>query len=892
MNLLKNGGQSVVAVLMSLLLVVSSGVGALSVNAVQGTRLEYTFTGSDKDKAGYAEGTVKLTVESNGDYNLYWADDNGELNGYSSIKLESCTAGKSYDVPFGNHTVIPKGATRMIALNGSGIQVAQYVLPENKKLKAGKLLYTFNSYSDIHIDKDVNGVFYKKASQRLANALAYGVKMNTDFIVTSGDSVTNASGPDAEWEEYERLLSESDYVNPIWESDGNHELRFKQTTGIKAFVRATGTDSTTTNFDANKPYYSMVEKSTGDIFIFMALEKKGNASELDEFSDAQMNWVENLVRNNYNKGVNIYIVEHAPIYGFGAGDRMSHPFYKAHLSENYSSTVRFKNLLKNYPKLIWMSGHTHLDLTENYNYSNENNTACHMIHNPAVAGTTMGDTSTNELIYKTKAGEVGFNSQGYYVEVYENEVVYYGANLADQTIYPQYSYIMEGIRQKNIEEDTTAATEVSSETTALESSEATVETNSSTAVNTEAESSTPAVTTAPEETSEATEETTAKPSEKDKYDVGDVDMDENISVKDATLIQKALARMTTLTDKQNKLADTDFNNEVNIKDATRIQKYVAKLIDSFYSDTQKKDKITSGSGTFTEELAKAKQTLLGYYSFASYDQYQALKKYYYAYKNASSVDNESEVIAQFESKINALTTIAEHIGVTNINKIGDTYYFENTNGWSEVYAYAWTGSSHNAEWPGAKLSKVGTNYGHDVYRIKFDSEAQFSSIIFSGGKDKPQTVNISLEQYSGNCFYLDGKTTDGKLNVGNFTYDSGDDTPSGSDKYAMYYYTASHSWGYDSGKLFTSNGDGTYSFEYTAADSNDVSFNVYNTKTSEYNCVADSQSVTYSVDNEKSYSLTSSSSRGKSITVKGLSAGAVLKLTYNPTSNSLTVLCK
>lgn len=510
-----------------------------------------------------------------------------------------------------------------------------------------------------------------------------------------------------------------------------------------------------------------------------------------------------------------------------------------------------------------------------------------MIHNPSVAGTA---TCKSDGTLEYRKGE-GLNSQGYYVEVYDNEIIYYGADLTDQLIYPQYSYIMEGVRSNNDEETTTA--EVSSETTASESSEASSEnesTNSSVTETTEEVTSTPAVTTAPEETTEATEETTQQPTEKDNYEVGDVNMDELISVKDATLIQKALAKITTLSAEQEKLADTDFNGDVNIKDATRIQKYVAKLLDSFYTETQKKDKLTSGSAAYTLELAKVKQVLTGYYSFASYDQYQDLKKHYYVYKDIPEVFGENSIITEFESKISELTNIAEHIGVTNIYEIGDTYYFENTNDWSEVYAYAWTGSSNNGEWPGVKLSKVGTNYGHDVYRIKFDSAAQFSSIIFSGGKDKPQTVNISLEQYSGNCFYLDGKTTDGKLNVGNFTY--GSDDSSSTSKYAMFYYTASHAWGYDSGKLFSANGDGTYSFEYTAADSNDVSFNVYNTKTSEYNCVADSQSVTYSVDNEKSYSLTSSSSRGKSITIKELSAGAVLKLTYNPTANSLTVLCK
>ena len=230
--------------------------------------------------------------------------------------------------------------------------------------------------------------------------------------------------------------------------------------------------------------------------------------------------------------------------------------------------------------------------------------------------------------------------------------------------------------------------------------------------------------------------------------------------------------------------------------------------------------------------------------------------------------------------------------MSGIYKIGDTYYFENTNNWSEVYGYAWTGSSNNASWPGAKLSKVGTNAGHDVYKIKFDSAAQYSCIIFNGGKDKPQTVDISLEKYKGNCFYLDGTSSDGKLNVGDFTYNNGGDNPETDNKYALYYYTANHDWGYENDNTFTENGDGSYTLEYTAADSNNLSFNVYNTKTKKYNCVEASASLNYALNSETQYSLAESSSRGKSITVSGLSAGAVLKMTYNPSSNTLKVVCE
>lgn len=259
-------GKTVISVLLTVILVLC-GAFSMNVNAVKETTISYVFKGNDTEKAGYAEGEVSLYADSKGDYKLYWADENGKLDSYSPMLDKSISAGASEKVTFGYHTAIPKGAKKIIALKNN-VKVAEYTLPENKVLKAGKLLYTFNSYSDIHIDKDKNGVFYVNASKHWAEALKFGVKKNTDFIVTSGDTVTNATGPDAEWELYEKILAESDYVNPVWESDGNHDMRCGESSGLKSFIRATGTDSTVANYDKNKPYYYMVEKIQ-EMYLFL-----------------------------------------------------------------------------------------------------------------------------------------------------------------------------------------------------------------------------------------------------------------------------------------------------------------------------------------------------------------------------------------------------------------------------------------------------------------------------------------------------------------------------------------------------------------------------------------------------------------------------------------------
>ncbi len=59
--------------------------------------------------------------------------------------------------------------------------------------------------------------------------------------------------------------------------------------------------------------------------------------------------------------------------------------------------------------------------------------------------------------------------------------------------------------------------------------------------------------------------------------LGDADLDEKITVKDATVIQKVTAKLSTFDADAEKAADADGSGTVNIKDATAIQKYVASI---------------------------------------------------------------------------------------------------------------------------------------------------------------------------------------------------------------------------------------------------------------------------------------------------------------------------
>ncbi len=75
--------------------------------------------------------------------------------------------------------------------------------------------------------------------------------------------------------------------------------------------------------------------------------------------------------------------------------------------------------------------------------------------------------------------------------------------------------------------------------------------------------------------SENPEESTAPDSD---YSIGDVNLDNKVNVKDATLIQKHLASLVTLEGIVLDLADYDKDTKITIKDATAIQKFIAGIL--------------------------------------------------------------------------------------------------------------------------------------------------------------------------------------------------------------------------------------------------------------------------------------------------------------------------
>ena len=458
--------KKLLSIILAIIMVLS--VMPFTVFAESG-ELTYTFTGTNAQDAGYAEGTITYTAESDGTYYLYWADDEKALSQYFEIASFTLLAGESATYSFPAQVAIPADAESVIVSNAADCDtatvasaVAKCDLPEEKKLydSSSERQYRYAAFSDIHIDMQhgTKAGYYTNSVAHWEQALDVCVDREVDFIISAGDQVTNAYGATLEWLTYQQILAESDYVNPIYEADGNHEPRGSYNSDCddacsnEEYALGTGLDADAQSIVDGKDYYEVTEPNTGDHFIFMS-EVHAHPGENDNFSEEQLDWLEGLLEKYKGDGNKIFLIQHALLQGYGAGDDTYDPGYQggirmahAETGEEFPNNQRFKQIIEANKEIIWYSGHTHLDFTENQNYSSENGASCHMVHIPSACNTTSYVKDANG--YKVLGSSTDYTfyddtTQGYFVDVFENSTILYGTNLHYNKVYPRYTYIIE-----------------------------------------------------------------------------------------------------------------------------------------------------------------------------------------------------------------------------------------------------------------------------------------------------------------------------------------------------------------------------------------------------------------------------------------------------------------
>ncbi len=446
--------QRILSLLLAVLVMLGSISLLSSVNIFAAGTISYSFTST---KAGYAQGTVTVKGD-NGTYWVYWSDNTKALAGYDEVAKLTVSGGQGvFTMP--KYTAIPADATKLIAFASSSEPSASnrtvakasavFSIPASKQLsfKSSDAFYTFGAISDVQLDNQSTSR-YPYDDSHFVKALETLAKRGVDFTVSSGDTVNDQNGNvsyAAEYKEYQRMLADSSYTAPIYECLGNHDVGTKWDkngnyyNNNAPFIKATGLDSKKSTINAGKPYFEVTEPKTGDHFIFMALEGGFYTNKGTQFSKAQLDWLEGLLKKYSTDGKNIFIIEHANVEGWGSGDKPTAPYYyDLGLVKTNPDVARFIKLMETYKDCVIITGHTHLELSAQYNYSDNNGTSAVMMHNSAIGGVRYINDSGNVQREPAISGL----SEGYIVEVYEDCILFNGTNMYRNEIMPQCSYIV------------------------------------------------------------------------------------------------------------------------------------------------------------------------------------------------------------------------------------------------------------------------------------------------------------------------------------------------------------------------------------------------------------------------------------------------------------------
>lgn len=420
-------------------------------------QVSYTF---DNEKRGSASGTITIVGDDLGTlgyYLLCLTDANGLMENcepFATVKANR----KTLNIAICDGTYLPAEATGFVVLESDADSllspdlshlVGAYTFPVEKRLGLSEVRMTFASVSDVHINYDGDD---NDASGKWTKALNFFAEMGMEYVMVSGDMTGSATSD--EYRRYVKAIEASNFdINRIYEERGNHDSQ-----DISRFLKYTAsTGNEEIRPFENSPYYYVLfqnERGSDNLFIFMAQELTNisNTHLENNFSDAQLDWLEDLLRTYSRTDTNIFILEHALIHNFGPGDRYDGVYVQPMIfSDDFPRNLRFKQIISEYKEAILMSGHTHLSFREGVNYSDENGTTLRMIHNSSTSQ-PRSYTASGSISYDSEGLVTrSYGSEGYLVYVYDHYVLYIAYNISDRKIIPSACFMIDLYRENRDE---------------------------------------------------------------------------------------------------------------------------------------------------------------------------------------------------------------------------------------------------------------------------------------------------------------------------------------------------------------------------------------------------------------------------------------------------------
>ena len=411
---------------------------------------------------GFANGQIVLELSNDScgyidvaDATVYWADADGNpLEGYTALHKQYVNK-SVITLDMNSHTIIPEGAESLVAYltsyNGAkGTEKCVIPLPDGCMTYTGLengILAKFNFITDSHLTSDdvayyPNGISkYHSWQQDTSNE--YFADVLKDIAAQSPDSlgifingdVTN-NGFAEEYAQVDSIMgaveSESGVeLPPVYVTMGNHDTYVGNNNNYVNFVNSHNGSVTT-----EAPYYS---KTVGGYkFIFLAGDNSDyygyktaviNSGDA-ELSEAQLQWLDAELRDNEenNAGKPVFLFLHQAVKDTVAGSLDGQDW------DGLVNVAEFKDVVEKYNNVMLMGGHSHwiIDSPQNmYAGSDDMSVAVNL-----------GSTSYSWTDYENATEATVMESQGFFVQMYEDKVVFLGRNFTTDEWIPGACFVL------------------------------------------------------------------------------------------------------------------------------------------------------------------------------------------------------------------------------------------------------------------------------------------------------------------------------------------------------------------------------------------------------------------------------------------------------------------
>ncbi len=432
------------------LLNISADIPGFSNDKISVTTIEYL-----NEDAGSADALISIMTTTDGEYKLYWADEDlqrltftlgeNEIE-YSEFATVTAYFGEgSVDLP--DYTAIPDGASNiLVTLDGETLEI--YDIPYEKRADRGEMLYSFGSISDLH--------FNRYDTENGADVADSTFKAALDFYEAAGVSLVAMPGDISTEGEKEAFMSfnsiSSQYDFPVYTTTGNHDLYAEyEKENWLAFMNpgAYGAekDENVINVAENEMDFVYEEPESGDIFIFLNQTSNNYGLLTGALLEAsQLDWLEQQLEEHSDKSV--YLFFHTfltsatgnPFMGTGNLQNSLGWSYPLFYTPGASDEVRLRELLREYDNVIFFNGHSHWayhmqELNPDLNISKNGEDGATIVHVSSVSS-----PRTTEGFQILWSGNDPGMSEGYLVEVYEDTMVLYGVDFVNNRILAYATY--------------------------------------------------------------------------------------------------------------------------------------------------------------------------------------------------------------------------------------------------------------------------------------------------------------------------------------------------------------------------------------------------------------------------------------------------------------------